>query len=74
MSYDKLAARRELRGGGGTDMRVALNYITKQGIDPSAVVVLTDLYTPFPKELSHPTLWVSTTKGITAPCGVTTYI
>ena len=74
MSYDKLAARRELRGGGGTDMRVALNYITKQGIDPSAVVVLTDMYTPFPKELSHPTLWVSTTKGITAPCGVTTYI
>lgn len=74
MSYDKLASRRSFMGGGGTDMRVAVDYIDKQGIDPSAVIVLTDMYTPFPQELKRPTLWVSTTKGVTAPCGTTIYL
>ena len=48
------------KGGGGTDLRVAFDYIKERGINPSVVVVLTDGYTPFPEREDNPTLWVLT--------------
>lgn len=72
--YEKLKQRRDFRGGGGTDMRVALNYINDKGLDVQAVVVLTDGYTPFPTEVKQPTLWAITTPHITAPVGQTVHV
>jgi predicted metal-dependent peptidase len=47
--------RRRMQGGGGTDMvagiRAALDYTPA----PDAIIVLTDGYTPFPKQPPHPT-------------------
>lgn len=72
--YEKLKQRRDFRGGGGTDMRKALDFINKNGIEAQAVVVLTDGYTPFPTELKQPTLWAITTPGLTAPVGASIYV
>ena len=72
--YNKLCERRELRGGGGTNMCAALNYIDENHIDPQVVVVLTDGYTPWPTELKCPTLWVITTPGVNAPVGVSIHV
>lgn len=73
-SYGELENKRKLKGGGGTDMRVALQYIDKQGLNPNVVIVLTDGYTPYPTELSKPTLWAITTKDIVAPVGVSIHV
>lgn len=47
---DWLQATTKLRGGGGTDMVAGLNHVLAQKPEPDAVIVLTDGYTPFPKE------------------------
>jgi len=70
-SLDQLGAITELHGGGGTDMREIFKYVTKNNLKPEAVVILSDLETPFPTTLDYPTLWVSTSKDIQAPCGTT---
>ena len=64
----------ELHGGGGTDMRVILDYVEKNNLKPEAVVILTDGYTPFPETIQYPTLWAITEKNITAPVGVTIHL
>lgn len=69
-----LDAKRVLRGGGGTDMRVALDYFKDNNINPEAIVVLTDGFTPFPTELNCPTLWAITERGVSAPIGVTIHV
>ena len=73
-SYAQLEQLRSFKGGGGTDMRVALDYIEKQGLNPAVVVVLTDGYTPYPTELSRPTLWAITSRNRAAPVGTTIHI
>lgn len=73
-SYGQLEQVRSIKGGGGTDMRVALDFIDKQGLNPNVVIVLTDGYTPYPTELKRPTLWGITTKRKTAPVGVTIHV
>lgn len=73
-AYGELANKRKLKGGGGTNMPAALQYIDKQGLNPNVVIVLTDGYTPYPTELSKPTLWAITSKGVTAPVGVTIHV
>lgn len=72
--YEKLKQRREFRGGGGTDMRKAFDYINEKGIEAQAVVVLTDGFTPFPTEVKQPTLWAITTQGLTAPVGSSIHV
>lgn len=52
----------ELKGGGGTDMRVGIEEAMKASEKPDAVVVLTDGYTPWPDEpLKGATLIVALT-------------
>ena len=73
-SLGQVAAKRSMKGGGGTDMRVIFDYIKKNNIKPEAVIVLTDGYTPWPEQVEYPTLWGITTKYITAPVGTSLYI
>jgi predicted metal-dependent peptidase len=51
------------KGAGGTDLRVAFDYILEKGINPTVVVCLTDGETPFPEHELYPTLWVITPYG-----------
>lgn len=69
----KLEHIKHVRGGGGTDMCAALDYIKERKLEPDVAIVLTDGYTPFPNTLQTPTLWAITTT-ITAPVGVTIHI
>lgn len=73
-SLDQLGAITELHGGGGTDMRVIFDHITKNNIKPEAVIVLTDGYTPWPETLEYPTLWAITEKHLAAPVGTTIHL
>jgi predicted metal-dependent peptidase len=73
-SLDQLGAITELHGGGGTDMHVIFDYVVKNNLKPEAIVILTDGYTPWPKEIPCPTLWVITEKHITAPVGTTIHL
>lgn len=66
-----LRSKTELKGGGGTDMRQIFKYVADNNIKPEAIVVLTDMETPFPEQVDHPTLWASTSKYIKAPVGAT---
>jgi predicted metal-dependent peptidase len=54
-------------GGGGTDMRVAFDWCKRNAVEPKAVVVLTDGYTPFPESQMFPTIWAVVDSGVTAP-------
>jgi hypothetical protein len=46
------------KGGGGTDFAPAFQWIADEGLEPDALVYLTDGYGPFPKTApSYPTLW-----------------
>jgi len=50
----------EPKGGGGTDMRVPLAYVTQY--DPQVVVLMTDMYTPWPtEEPPYPVIVIATT-------------
>ena len=61
----------DMHGGGGTDLRCIFNRIEEDGIGPSALVVLTDGYTPFPSSPpNYPVLWCMTT-DVQAPFGET---
>jgi predicted metal-dependent peptidase len=42
----------DVKGGGGTDMRVPLEYVEQY--DPEVVILLTDGYTPWPTEPDYP--------------------
>jgi predicted metal-dependent peptidase len=52
------------KGAGGTDLRVAFDYILEKGINPTVVVCLTDGETPFPENEIYPTLWVISPNGV----------
>jgi predicted metal-dependent peptidase len=73
-NYHALAAVREFKGGGGTDMRKALDYIEEHKLNVEVVVILTDGYTPYPDRLSKPVLWAMTEKHMTAPIGSTIHL
>jgi predicted metal-dependent peptidase len=50
-------------GGGGTDFRPVFQWVEEQGIEPSGLVYLTDMYGSYPEEAPpYPVLWASTTK------------
>ena len=73
-NVSELDAKLKVRGGGGTDMRVALRYFKDKGIHPEAIVVLTDGFTPWPNKVDCPVLWAITTPNLSAPIGVTIHI
>jgi len=56
-------------GGGGTDFHAAPKWLEAQGIEPAALVYLTDMYGSIPPEPSYPVLWVSTTGDRNTPYG-----
>ncbi|MDP2734882.1 MAG: VWA-like domain-containing protein, partial [bacterium] len=48
-------------GGGGTDFRPVFDWVESAGIQPDALVYLTDLYGSFPTQTpSYPVIWGST--------------
>lgn len=56
-------------GGGGTDFRPVFNWIKERGIEPQALIYLTDMYGTFPTEApSYPVIWAKTTT-VPAPFG-----
>jgi predicted metal-dependent peptidase len=55
------------RGGGGTDMRVPLEYVTQY--DPEVVVLITDGYTPWPASEPDYPLIVCCTTDVDVPVG-----
>ena len=58
------------KGGGGTDLPVAYQWLVDKHIAPTAMVILTDGYTPFGAPPPYPTLWAMTS-DIQAPYGTT---
>jgi predicted metal-dependent peptidase len=51
----------EPKGGGGTSHVPVFDWITEQGLEPTCVVCLTDLYTEFPdRQPPAPVLWAVT--------------
>lgn len=57
-------------GGGGTDFRPVFDWINQQGLDPDALVYLTDGYGAFPdRSPSYPVLWGAIAKGVNYPFG-----
>lgn len=57
-------------GGGGTDFRPVFDWIAAQGLEPDALVYLTDGYGSFPShEPKYPVLWGAIVKGVKYPWG-----
>ena len=53
----------QVKGGGGTDFRPAFDWVRENGIEPDALVYLTDLYGPFPDHPpGYPVVWGATTE------------
>ena len=70
-----LAELTKPKGGGGTDPTCMLRYMQAQGIKPDCIVQFTDGYVGKDwGEWSAPVLWAISTKGITAPTGVSVYV
>lgn len=58
-------------GGGGTDFRPVFNWVEKDGMEPTCLVYITDMYGEFPRNApGYPTLWLSTS-DVVGPFGDT---
>lgn len=63
------------RGGGGTDFRPVFDWVRERGLEPECLIYLTDMVGTFPDvPPDYPVLWVSTSKGVTAPWGETVFL
>ena len=52
----------EARGGGGTDFRPVFEWVEQQGIQPQALIYITDMYGHFPHEApDYPVIWAKST-------------
>lgn len=70
ITCEDLPYKAVMHGGGGTDMRELFNHVFKHDINPDVMVVLTDMYTPFPDEApAYSTVWLSTSSVTEAPFG-----
>lgn len=74
-NLDLLATSTKPTGGGGTRPSCLPEFFDANRIRPEAVIVLTDGYVgeDWP-DFGCPTFWVITTKGITAPRGISVYM
>lgn len=60
----------EPRGGGGTSHVPVFKYVDEQSWEPTCMVLLTDMYSEFPKQAPpYPTLWCSVAPCTAAPFG-----
>ena len=63
------------RGGGGTDPTCMARYLDAKGIKPDCIIQFTDGFVGKSwGEWSAPVLWCISTKGITAPHGVSLHV
>lgn len=60
----------KVKGGGGTDLTTAFEYIRTKRYQPQAAIVFTDGETPYGTAPGYPVLWAMT-GSITAPYGTT---
>jgi predicted metal-dependent peptidase len=58
---------------GGTDFRPPFKWVEENGVEPKALIYLTDLEGPFPQDPGYPCLWIATTPHV-APFGETVKI
>lgn len=62
------------KGNGGTCFLKLFGYLKDKGIEPAAVIILTDMYGDgWPEEQSYPVLWAATS-DVVAPMGETVRI
>ena len=73
-SLDSLATSTKPAGGGGTSPACVKRYMHDKHMQPECVIMLTDGYVGSWPEFDCPVLWVITTKGITAPSGLSIYL
>ena len=73
-NLDMLATSTKPAGGGGTNPSCVKRYMTEKHIEPEFIIMLTDGYVGSWPDFDCPTLWVITTKGITAPNGISLYL
>lgn len=69
-----LASTTKPAGGGGTSPQCVKTFMYKENINPECLVILTDGHVDSWPSFDCPTLWVVTTKNITAPSGVTVHL
>lgn len=70
-----LAEMTKPRGGGGTDPTCMARYLDAKGIKPDCIIQFTDGFVGKSwGEWSAPVLWCISTKGITAPHGVSLHV
>ena len=73
-TLDTLATSTKPAGGGGTSPACVKHYMEKHNIEAEFIIMLTDGYVDSWPEFDCPTLWVITTKGITAKTGVSIHL
>jgi predicted metal-dependent peptidase len=73
-NMDTMATSTKPMGGGGTDPHCVKQYIADHKMEPEFVIMLTDGYISNWPDFDCPVMWVITTKGITAPTGVTIHL
>jgi len=54
-------------GGGGTSFQPVFDKVVELGIEPAAMIYITDLYGPRPTKPEYPVLWVTTEKSSANP-------
>lgn len=63
----------ELKGGGGTDFVPVFERLSTAYSDASLMIMMTDMYGPFPEEPTIPTIWVTSTESLEPPFGEVIY-
>ena len=64
----------DIKGRGGTQFEPVFDWVKDNGVKPDVLIYLTDMYASFPDAPRYPTIWVSSSKGKTAPFGDTVEI
>jgi predicted metal-dependent peptidase len=73
--HELAAIQREgAKGGGGTNMPAAFEWLAKEHVAPQCCVVCTDGFTPFGSDPGYPVLWAITSEGVHAPWGLSTHL